>query len=59
VKSSIVFVSESGKQFHTIHVECLIPLEVDLEAFQMLREELNLAAVGYANEHQIAFAESK
>jgi MscS family membrane protein len=59
IKSSIVFVSESGKQFHTIHVECLIPLEVDLPAFQMLREELNLAAVSYANEHQIAFAETK
>jgi MscS family membrane protein len=59
VMSSIVFVSESGKQFHTIHVECLIPLEVDLPAFQMLREELNLAAVSYANEHQIAFAETK
>lgn len=59
VMSSIVFVSESGKQFHTIHVECLIPLEVDLPAFQMLTEELNLAAVSYANEHQIAFAETK
>ncbi len=59
VMSSIVFVSESGKQFHTIHVECLIPLEVDLPAFQMLREELNLVAVSYANEHQIAFAETK
>jgi len=59
VKSSVVFVSESGKQFHTIHVECLIPLEVELTAFQMLREELNLAAVSYANEHRIAFAEAK
>lgn len=59
IMSSIVFVSESGKQFHTIHVECLIPLVVDLSAFQMLREELNLAAVSYANEHQIAFAETK
>jgi len=59
VKSSVVFVSESGKQFHTIHVECLIPLEVELEPFQMLREELNLAAVRYANEHGIAFAEAK
>jgi len=59
VKSSVVFISESGKQFHTIHVECLIPLEVELTAFQMLREELNLAAVSYANEQHIAFAEAK
>jgi MscS family membrane protein len=59
VKSAIVFVSETGKQFHTIHVECLIPLNVELTEFQMLREELNLAAVSYANEHQIVFAEAK
>jgi MscS family membrane protein len=59
VKSSTVFIAESGKQFHTIHLECLVSLEVDLISFQMLREELNLAAVSYANDHQIAFAESK
>ncbi len=59
IKSSTVFIAESGKQFHTIHIECLVSLEVDLAGFQMLREELNLTSITYANEHQIAFAESK
>lgn len=59
IQSSSVFISESGKQYHLIHIECLVPLQVELAEFQMLREELNLAAVKYANEHQIAFAESK
>ena len=59
IKSSTVFISDAGKQFHTLHVECLVPLEVEIEGFQMLREELNLTAIRYANENQIAFAESK
>ena len=59
INSSAVFIAESGKHFHTIHVECLVLLDVDLVAFQMLREELNLTAINYANEHQIVFAESK
>jgi hypothetical protein len=42
-----------------LHVECLVPLDVDIAGFQMIREELNLVAIKYANEHQIEFAESK
>jgi MscS family membrane protein len=57
IKSSIVFIAESGKQFHTIHVECLVPLSVELGDFQMMREALNIKAIGYANENKIAFAE--
>ena len=34
IQSSTVFISDSGKQFHTIHIECLVPMEVDLNDFQ-------------------------
>jgi MscS family membrane protein len=58
IKSASVFVAESGKQHHILHVECLVPLNVEIEGYQLLREELNLIAIKYANEHQIAFADS-
>jgi MscS family membrane protein len=57
ISNATVFISESGKQFHTIHVECLVPLHLDIVGFQLLREELNLAAITYANDHDVKFAE--
>ncbi len=57
IQSSSVFVSESGKQFHTIHIECLVPMYIDIADFQLLREQLNLTAVSYANQHNISFSE--
>ena len=56
ILSATVFVAESGKQFHTLHVECLVALQLDIAKFQMLREELNLTAITYANKNGIAFA---
>jgi hypothetical protein len=57
IQSSTVFISDSGKQFHTIHIECLVPMEVDLNDFQLLRESLNVTAIQYANDNRIVFAE--
>jgi MscS family membrane protein len=57
VNSFQVFVAESGKQYHTLHIECLVNMQMDIDAFQMLRERLNLAAIEYANAHQIQFSE--
>jgi MscS family membrane protein len=51
-----VFIAESGKQYHALQVECLVTMEMDIDAFQMLRERLNLAAIEYANTHQIRFS---
>jgi MscS family membrane protein len=55
--NSSVFVSDAGKQFHTIHIECFISVDTDFDIFQQLRETLNLKAVEYANAHQIIFSE--
>ena len=52
-----VFVSESGKQHHTLHIECLVNMQMDIDAFQILRERINLAAIEYANTNQIQFSE--
>jgi len=52
-----IFVSESGKQHHALHVECLVNMQMDIDAFQVLRERINLAAIEYANAHQIQFSE--
>jgi MscS family membrane protein len=52
-----VFIAESGKQYHALQVECLVTMDMDIDTFQMLRERLNLAAIEYANTHQIRFSE--
>jgi len=52
-----VFVAESGKQYHALHIECLVNMQMDIDTFQMLRERVNLAAIEYANAHQIQFSE--
>jgi MscS family membrane protein len=52
-----VFVSESGKQYHALHIECFVTMQLDFDAFQMFRERLNLAAIEYANANQIQFSE--
>jgi MscS family membrane protein len=57
VNSHSVFVAESGRQFHALHIECLVTIQVDINEFQMIRERLNLAAIEYANAHQIQFSE--
>lgn len=57
VNSFNVFVAESGKQFHSLHIECLVTIQIEVSEFQMIRERLNLAAIEYANAHQIQFSE--
>jgi MscS family membrane protein len=57
LSSCQVFIAESGKQFHTLHVECLVNMQMDIDAFLVLRERLNLAAIEYANAHQIQFSD--
>lgn len=55
--NSTVFVAESGKQFHTIHVECFIAIDYEIANFNAIRQELNLAAIEYAQAQGIKFSE--
>ena len=57
LNSCQVFIAESGKQYHLLHIECLVSMQMDIDAFLMLRERLNIAAIEYANAHQIQFSE--
>ena len=58
VNSYNVFVAESGRQFHALHIDCLVSIQMEISEFQMIRERLNLAAIEYANAHQIQFSEN-
>ena len=57
VHSFTVFVADSGKQYHALHIDCLVSMQVEIGEFNMIRERLNLAAIEYANTHQIQFSE--
>ena len=57
VVNTIVILTDAGKQAHIIHAEVFVSMHVDISAFQILREKINLEAIQYANQHQIAFAE--
>lgn len=59
VHSVNVFLAETGKYTHSIHVEVFVTMELSINDFQLLREQINLATIKYANENKIAFAEKQ
>ena len=58
VINSMVFLAESGKMAHIIHAEIFVDIHLELSKFQMLRENINLAAIQFANTNQIKFADN-
>ncbi len=58
VVSSVVFLAESGKMSHIIHAEIFVDIDLEISKFQMLRENINLAAIQFANTNQIKFADN-
>lgn len=59
VLSNAVYVAESGKQYHLIHADVFVSIQMDIKTFQMLREQINIEVIAYANAHQIGFASNK
>ena len=57
VVNAVVVLTDAGKQAHILHAEIFVSMHLDISAFQILRERINLAAIEYANQHQIQFAE--
>lgn len=57
VVNALVVLTDAGKQAHIIHAEVYVAMNIEIAAFQVLRERINLAAIEYANQHQIQFAE--
>jgi MscS family membrane protein len=56
VSNVMVYVSEAGKQFHVLHIECLVSMELELNEFINLKEKINVTAIQYANDNNIQFA---
>ena len=56
VSNLMVYVSEAGKQFHILHMECLVSMQLSLQEFLALKEKINVMAISYANENKILFA---
>ena len=56
VSNVMVYVSEAGKQFHILHMECLVSMQLSLQEFLALKEKINVMAISYANENKILFA---
>ena len=56
VSNVLVYVSEAGKQFHVLHIECLVSMDLEYNEFIVLKEKINVTAIQYANDHAIQFA---
>jgi MscS family membrane protein len=56
VSSVQAYVSEAGKQFHVLHIECLVSMDLEFNEFIALKEKINVSAIQYANDHSIQFA---
>jgi MscS family membrane protein len=56
VSNVLVYVSEAGKQFHVLHIECLVSMQLEFNEFIALKEKINVTAIQYANDHTIHFA---
>ena len=56
VSNVMVYVSEAGKQFHVLHIECLVSMNLEYNEFIVLKEKINVSAIQYANDHSIQFA---
>lgn len=56
ISNVLVYVSEAGKQYHVLHVECLVAIQLSLQEFLAIKEKINVIAIGYANDNNIQFA---
>lgn len=56
ISNVLVYVSEAGKQYHVLHVECLVAIQLSLQEFLVIKEKINVMAIGYANDNKIQFA---
>jgi MscS family membrane protein len=56
VSSVQAYVSEAGKQYHVLHIECLVSMDLEFNEFISLKEKINVSAIQYANDHTIQFA---
>ncbi|NQW78204.1 MAG: mechanosensitive ion channel [Chitinophagaceae bacterium] len=56
VSNVMAYVSEVGKQYHVLHLECLVSMQLEFNEFIALKEKINVTAIQYASDHTIRFA---
>ncbi len=56
VSNVMAYVSEVGKQYHVLHLECLVSMQLEFNEFIALKEKINVTAIQYANDNTIHFA---
>jgi MscS family membrane protein len=56
VSNVMTYVSEVGKQYHVLHLECLVSMQLEFNEFIALKEKINVTAIQYANDNTIHFA---
>ena len=58
IENKVVFLAETGKNAHVVMVELFTSAEQPIEAFNQLRQEINLQIIHWLEQHQIALAAS-
>lgn len=56
VLQTVVFLMDTGKNAHVMNIEYFTAVEEPIEAFNQLRQDVNLAIITWLKEHRINFA---
>lgn len=58
IENKVVFLGETGKNAHVISVEFFTSAELPIEAFNQLRQDVNLQIINWMEQHKIDMAAS-
>lgn len=58
IENKVVFLGETGKNAHIITIEFFTNAEQPIEAFNQLRQEVNLHIINWMEQHEVAMAAS-
>ena len=58
IENKVVFLGETGKNAHVITVEFFTSAEQPIEAFNQLRQEVNLHIINWMEQHGVGLAAS-
>lgn len=56
IASSVVFLAETGKNAHVVVIEFFTDMDISIEAFNQLRQQVNLEIIGWLEQNQLQLA---
>lgn len=56
ILSTVVFLAETGKNAHVVVIEFFTSMDQSIEAFNQLRQQVNLEIISWLEEHQLQLA---